>query len=143
MSERDYTVCELGNTPAGNRYTCRPSPVDDPASFVNTGAEGLPPEFRAIGGRFEVRQPTGDGSPVTDRFNQNPYEPLLRPHEQYSFGVLGHYEVNEHFIPFIEANLYSITSASTYSPGGIINNGILANKAGGINCDNPFLSPEQ
>lgn len=142
MADRDYSVCELGNTAAGNTYACRPSPVDDPASFVNTGAAGLPPEFRAIGGQFQVRQPY-TGAPVTDRFNQNPYEPLLRPMEQYSFGVVGHYEVNEHFVPFIEANLYSITSPSDYSPSGIINNGILANKAGGINCDNPFLSAAQ
>jgi outer membrane receptor protein involved in Fe transport len=142
MSERDYTVCELGNTAAGNTYACRPSPVDDPASFVNTGADGLPPEFRAIGGDFEVRQPY-TGAPVTDRFNQNPYEPLLRPIRQYSFGGVAHYEINEHFIPFIETNLYSIDTPSDYSPGGVINNGILANKAGGMNCDNPFLSAAQ
>jgi outer membrane receptor protein involved in Fe transport len=137
MSERDYTTCQLGNAPPdGVTYTCRPSPVDAPASFVNTGAEGLPSEFRVLDGEFALRDP------MTDRFNDQQYEQFLRDQEQLSFGGLAHFEINEHLIPFIESSFYTVDTAGDFSPTGVLNSGIIPN-VGAFNCDNPFFSDQQ
>lgn len=136
MAERDYTTCQLGAAPDGENYVCRPSPVDDPASFVNTGAVGLPPEFRVLDNQFVLRDP------MVDRFNDQQYAQHMRPDERYSFGGLAHYEVNEHLIPYVETNFTHVSTFGDFSPTAVLNNGINPG-VGGFNCDNPFFSDQQ
>ncbi|MEX2123441.1 MAG: TonB-dependent receptor [Woeseia sp.] len=136
MSERDYTTCQLGAAPDGVNYVCRPSPVDDPASFVNTGAVGLPSEFRVLDDQFVLRDP------LTDRFNDQQYAQHMRPDEQYSLGGFAHYEINEHLIPYFESSFTDVGTFGDFSPTAVLNNGIDPG-VGGFNCDNPFFSAQQ
>jgi len=137
MFERDFTTCQLGVvTPGGTSYTCRPSPVDLPASFVNTGAPMLPSEFRVVNGTFALR------NPLVDRYNDQQFAQHMRPDEQYSFGGLAHYTINEHFEPYFEATFNQVNTFGDFSPAAVLNNGINPG-VGGFNCDNPYFSAQQ
>jgi outer membrane receptor protein involved in Fe transport len=136
MAERDFTTCQLGAASDGENYVCRPSPVDDPASFVNTGAAGLPSEFRVLDNQFVLRDP------LVDRFNDQQYAQHMRPDERYSFGGLAHYEINEHLVPYFEGTFTNVSTFGDFSPTAVLNNGINPG-VGGFNCDNPFFSDQQ
>lgn len=136
QDRRDYSTCKLGPAAGGTDFTCNPSPVDVTTSFVNSGAAGLPGEFRVLNDTFAPR------NALVDRFNDQQDAQFQRPDTRYAFGALAHYEINDHFKPFLEMSFTQTRTAADYSAGAVQRNGIDQN-SGGINCDNPFLSAQQ
>ncbi len=135
---RDFSACKFGPATGGESYTCAPSPVGTPASFVTAGAPGLPPQFRvssANGGQFVPL------APYQNYFNDQPYSQLQRPDQRYTFGVLAHEEINEHLAPFLQINFARTHTFSDYSPGAVQTS--RADPTGTINCDNPFLTAQE
>jgi outer membrane receptor protein involved in Fe transport len=137
QADYDYSACALGATGVGgNDFSCSGSATNAPANFTNTGGvPGLPTSFRASDGRFV---------PGSATYNFAPYNYYQRPDERYALGAMAHYEVNENFIPYIEASFMEDRSIAQIAPG-TNSAGIAINAGGisGINCDNPFLSAQQ
>jgi len=137
MSERDYSICQLGgNVSSLSDTTCRPSPVGSPAAFVNTGAAGLPSQFRVFNNQFLPR------NSLVDQYNDQPFDQYLRDQEQTNFGALFKYDISDRATAFFEGNIYQVETVGDFSPTAVLNNGIVA-RVGGLNCDNPYLSDQQ
>ncbi|WP_168694274.1 TonB-dependent receptor domain-containing protein [Sphingomonas flavalba] len=133
---RDYASCRIGAASGGQEYTCNPSPVDTPASFVNTGAPNLLSQFRVLNNEFVPR------NSLVDTYNDVNGGRLQRPDERYMFGGLAHFEVNEHFTPYIEFGFTRDHSGGLEAPGAAQRNAISLTD-GGFNCDNPFFSAQE
>ncbi len=137
QADYDYSACALGATgTGGSDFSCSGSATNAPANFTNAGRiPGLPTSFRATNGTFV---------PGSQTYNFAPYNYYQRPDERYALGAMAHYEVNENFIPYIEASFMEDRSVAQIAPGtnsaGIT---VGAGSISGINCDNPFLSAQQ
>ncbi|WP_136163769.1 TonB-dependent receptor domain-containing protein [Sphingomonas flavalba] len=135
----DYSTCALGATGTdGSEFTCSGSANNAPANLTNAGAgriPQLPVSFRVSNGQFV------DG---TARYNYAPFNYYQRPDERYMLGAMAHYEVNEHFTPYVELSFMDDHSVAQIAPGNN-SGGIFDNSSGlnSINCDNPFLSAQQ
>jgi outer membrane receptor protein involved in Fe transport len=134
QGERDYSLCKLSAVAAGG-YTCAPSTIGNYTTFAVTGVTGLPSSFRADGNQFVARNAN------VDRYNDQPVAQYQRPDRRYTFGANGHFDISEHFVPYFEAGYVHTSTNSDYSPSAAQSAGITS--AGGINCDNPFLSAQQ
>ncbi|MEI9849920.1 MAG: TonB-dependent receptor plug domain-containing protein [Sphingomonas sp.] len=134
--DRDYSSCRLGAATGGQSFTCNSSPVDTPASFVNTARRACLAQFRVFNNQFVAR------NALVDTYNDIVGGQLQRPDERYMLGGMAHYEINEHLVPFLEFGFTNSRTRGIQSPGAVQRNGISAT-AGGFNCDNPFLSAQQ
>lgn len=136
--DRDYSACALGTTNGGQEFTCSGSSTNAIANFLDFQAAvptGL--WFRTTpDGEFIARDF------VSDTFNFNPYNYYQRPDERYTLGAYAHYEVNDYFEPYAELSYMNDRTRAQIAPSGVFGGGI-AGTAGGINCNNPFLSDQQ
>ncbi|GGE14798.1 TonB-dependent receptor [Polymorphobacter glacialis] len=133
----DYSACALGATGVGGTdYTCSGSANNAPANLTNGGRlGGVPTSFRVSNGTFV---------PGTSTYNFAPANYYQRPDQRYMLGALAHYEINAHFVPYLELNFMDDRSVAQIAPGnnsGGIN--VTSSGISGINCDNPFLSAQQ
>lgn len=135
QGQRDYSICKLNPAAGGTAYTCAPSAIGDITTFAVTGVTGLPTTFRASNNQFLARNAN------IDRFNDQAVAQYLRPDQRITLGANGHFEISDALIPFFEFGYVRTKTNSDYSPSAVQNAGIAA--AGGINCDNPFLSAQQ
>jgi iron complex outermembrane recepter protein len=137
QKDYDYSACALGATgPGGANYTCSGSPTNNPANLTNSGGlVNTPTSFRVSEGQFVPGRATYNFAPA------NYYQ---RPDERYMMGALAHYEINNHFTPYLEVHFMDDRSVAQIAPG-TNSAGITVNSSGisGINCDNPFLSAQQ
>ncbi len=133
--DRDFSICKLGAATGGTSYTCAPSPVGAPASFVTTSAPGLPAQFRMANGEFVPR------NTLVDSYNDQGFGQLQRPDQRYTFGFMAHDEINEHLIPFMQVNFARTHTFSDYSPGAVQTG--RADSTGTIGCDNPYLTAQE
>lgn len=134
--DRDFSSCRLGAAAGGHSYTCNPSPISTLASFVNTGAAGLPATFRVLNNQFVA------GNPPVAGFNDIVGGQLQAPDRRFNLGAMGHYEISNRLIPYVEFQYTNSTTDSIQSPGAVQRNGI-SNATGGINCDNPYLTAQE
>ncbi len=92
QGQRDYSSCALGHDfdADGNLYEyCGGSGTADPANFL-------------VNGDFYVSNGDGSFSPGLNLYNYAPINYYQRPDERATAGFMARYEVNEHFIPYIE-----------------------------------------
>ncbi|WP_411819598.1 TonB-dependent receptor [Hyphococcus formosus] len=134
QSERDYSACALGTDgPGGSEYKCGGSGFAYPANLSNSlGIPGLANGFRVDNGEFV------DGSGV---FNYAPYNYYQRPDERYTLGAYAHYDINDHFRPYLELNFMDDRSVAQIAPGTV--SGGINGSTGGLNCDNALFSAQQ
>ncbi len=134
QADYDYSACGLGAAgTGGDQYSCSGSGYNFPANFANTGGlVNVPTQFRADNGSFTAGRRT---------YNFAPFNYYQRPDERFTLGALGHYEINEHVVPYFEVSFMDDKSTAQIAPG-VITGGIFGS-AGGLNCDNPFLSAQQ
>lgn len=134
QADYDYSSCALGTTgPGGGQYSCSGSGFNDPANFSNTsGLTGVPTSFLPRNGEFVAGRET---------FNFAPYNYYQRPDQRYTFGAVGHYEINDHFKPYFEVGFMQDRSTAQIAPGTV--SGGIYGSAGGVNCDNALLSAQQ
>ncbi|WP_442678850.1 TonB-dependent receptor domain-containing protein [Sphingomonas sp. ASY06-1R] len=134
QADYDYSACALGTTGTnGDQFSCSGSGYNFPANFANTGGlVNVPTQFRADNGQFVSGRRTYNFAPA------NYYQ---RPDERYTLGAIGHYEISEHAVPYFEVSYMDDKSTAQIAPG-VITGGIYGS-AGGLNCDNAFLSAQQ
>ncbi|MEX6632289.1 TonB-dependent receptor domain-containing protein [Hyphococcus lacteus] len=134
QSERDYSSCALGTAgPNGSEYKCGGSGFAFPANLSNSlNIPGLANGFRVDNGEFV------DGSGV---FNYAPYNYYQRPDERYTLGAYAHYDINDHFRPYLELNFMDDRSVAQIAPGTV--SGGINGSTGGLNCDNALFSAQQ
>lgn len=137
QKDYDYSACALGAAGTGGTdYSCSGSANNAPANLTNGGRiPGLPTSFRVADGQFV---------PGTSTYNFAPANYYQRPDERYALGAFAHYEITPNFVPYVELNFMDDRSVAQIAPGNN-NGGINVTSSGisGINCDNPFLSPQQ
>lgn len=135
-ADRDYANCALtGAGTDASPYGCGGSSTHSTANLLNVGALDLPTWFSV-----------DDGNTFSDDragfFNYNPLNYFQRPDERYSFGVNGHYEFNKNVEVYTELSFMYNRTFAQIAPSGVFGGGI-AGDAGGINCNNAFLSDQQ
>lgn len=92
QGQRDYSACALGHDidPDGNLYEyCGGSATADPANFL-------------VNGDWYISNGDGSFSPGIYLYNYAPINYYQRPDERVTAGFMARYEVNEHFIPYLE-----------------------------------------
>ena len=134
QGDYDYSSCGLGTTgTGGDTFSCSGSGFNSPANFANTGGlTGVPTQFRADNGSFVSGRRTYNFAPA------NYYQ---RPDERYTLGAIGHYEISEQLVPYFELSYMNDRSTAQIAPGTV--SGGIFGSAGGVNCDNAFLSAQQ
>lgn len=139
--DRDFSVCALQEGPA-NAFSCGGSSTAGPGRFLQTSlvgfAAGQPvyapsgPSFTVSGNQFIPY--VG----ARDAFNYNPYNYFQRPNTRYSFGAFAHYEINEHFDPYLEVMFMDDRTVAQIAPSGAFFGTDFF-----VNCNNPLLSAQQ
>lgn len=134
QANRDYSSCSLAAPKAATPkdFTCGGSGTSYPGTFTA--------DFGA-GSTYTVDSGTGNTFRAfdanTDQYNFGPVNYYQRPDERYSLGVMGHYEVNEHFDVFTQLMFTDYSTVAQIAPSGDFFN------TGTINCDNPLMSTQQ
>ena len=125
----DYSVCTLN--PSGlNTGT-----VDDFAC----GGSGTPAQTRFGGlnrpGTFTLTDANTIIPYVAlrDAFNFAPLNYYRRPSQRYTAGVMAQYEINESFVPYLDAMFMDYSTKAQIAPSGAFF-GVRT-----VNCNNPFL----
>jgi len=133
QGERIGSACAFGTRNNGTQYTCAGSSTTNPARFLNGGPVANPFDFTlgADGSARPFQNPE-------DTYNFAPLNNYIQPNERWSFGAIGHYDVNEHVEAYGEFGYTTNEIVDQIAPAGIF-----AGQTSSINCDNPFLSAEQ
>tara|TARA_R110000868_G_scaffold13622_2_gene63283 strand:+ start:12918 stop:15986 length:3069 start_codon:yes stop_codon:yes gene_type:complete len=139
QANRDYSQCALSTTNGGNDFTCAGSSTNQFTNILDLGSN-LPT------GQWARVDPLTDEfvarNFASDTFNYNPYNHFQRPNERYSFGTFANYDINPYVNAYGEFMFMDNQTNSQIAPSGVFGYGV-AGEAGGINCDNPFLSAQQ
>lgn len=132
QANRDYSACAIAN-PSGalpNNFTCGGSSTSYPGRFTDFATYN-----------FTINSATGNTfrnfSSATDQYNYGPLNYYQRPDERYSLGVMGHYEINEHFDVFTQLMFTDYSTVAQIAPSGDFFS------TSTINCGNPLLSATQ
>ncbi len=144
QSERDFSACALNPTSDGTGRLCGGSGTTSPAqlqAIVQTGSNA--------GANVASFIPNADGSltPYSSSqhaFNFAPTNYYQRPDERYTAGLFAHYEVSDKMEVYSEFGFMNDETVAQIAPAGLFFGG--GPGAGGgylVNCDNPFLSPQQ
>jgi len=132
QANRDYSGCSIGAPAAAtpNNFTCGGSSTTYPGRFTDfaTFDYTINP---ATGNTFQA------WNGATDVYNFGPVNYYQRPDERYSLGVMGHYEINEHFDVFTQLMFTDYSTVAQIAPSGDFFN------TATINCGNPLLSASQ
>ena len=125
----DYSICTLN--PSG----LSTGTVDDFAC----GGSGTPAQARFGGlnipGTYTLT-PANTIIPyvaLRDAFNFAPLNYYRRPSQRYTAGVMAQYEINEHFVPYLDAMFMDYSTQAQIAPSGAFF-GVRT-----VNCDNPLL----
>ena len=150
QANRDYSQCALSTTNEGQDFTCAGSSTNQFANILDvaqgyTIPGGVDPTSQTQTGWARVLDGQGEIGPrnfVSDTFNYNPYNHYQRPNERYSFGAFTNYDINEYVNVYSELMFMDNRTKSQIAPSGVFGYGI-GGGAGGIRCNNPFLSAQQ
>ncbi len=135
QANRDYSACSIGGAGATS-FTCGGSSTNATGRFLSldSGANvtiGTGQTFRPF-------------AAATDQYNFGPINYFQRPDERYSFGALGHYELNEHAEVFTQLMFTDYSTVAQIAPSGaFFGGGPSANGGFNISCTNPLLSSAQ
>ena len=143
QGDRDYSQCALGTRNGGSEFTCSGSSTNEFTNLLNLDGDYVFPNGN---GTARVN-PDGSGefidrNNVTDTFNFNPFNHFQRPNERYNFGVFARYDIADNIEAYSELMFMDNRTNSQIAPSGVFGLGVNGD-AGGINCDNPFLSAQQ
>lgn len=153
QGDRDYSQCALGIS--GDDFTCSGSSTNAIANILDVAPGYVIPgsvtpsvsgeEFQ--GGSAWARVNAADGTLIprnfsTDTFNFNPFNHFQRPNERYNFGTFVNYDISENMEVYGEFMLMDNRTNSQIAPSGVFGLGV-GGDAGGINCNNAFLSAQQ
>jgi len=141
QSQRDYSACALNPTATG--AFCGGSSTTAPARFdimVQSGANAGVPL-----GSFMTNP---DGSlrtfTATDQFNFAPANYYFRPDERYTAGLFAHYDLGETSQVYTEFSFMDDQTFAQIAAAGLFLNGGPGPGSGYlVNCDNPFMTPNQ
>ncbi len=123
QGQRDYASCALGHgfDEDGNVYEyCGGSATADPANFLVNGGF-----YRANG--------DGSFSPGINIYNYAPINYYQRPDERVTAGFSARYEVNEHFIPYVEFMMLDRESSVQIAESGTFGAALT------LPCDTDYL----
>lgn len=132
QANRDYSACAIGAPLPG-------SPKDFSCSGSSTSYPGRFTDFATFD--YTINPATGNtfrpwvGS--RDVYNYGPLNYYQRPDERYSLGVMGNYEINEHFDVFTQLMFTDYSTVAQIAPSGDFFS------TSTINCGNPLLSASQ
>ncbi|MDP1875151.1 TonB-dependent siderophore receptor [Phenylobacterium sp.] len=132
QGDRDYSSCAIAIPAAAtpNNFTCGGSSTAFPGRFT---------DFATFD--FTINPATGNTfmnwSGARDQYNYGPLNYYQRPDERYSLGVMGHYEINEHFDVFTQLMFTDYSTVAQIAPSGDFFS------TATINCGNPLLSASQ
>ena len=153
QGDRDYSQCALGIS--GGDFTCSGSSTNQFANILDVAPGYTIPggitanvegeEFVSADAWARVNPANGELRPrdfATDTFNFNPFNHFQRPNERYNFGTFINYDLSENMEIYGEFMLMDNRTNSQIAPSGVFGLGI-GGGAGGINCNNPFLSAQQ
>ena len=143
-ADRDFSSCGLsGSLDPDVGVVCGGSSTAATGRFrrtQQTGSAGGKPIYGAFGPSVTV-DPAGGFRPfsnIRDRFNFNPFNYFQRPDERYTFGLFGHYEVSDAFVPYVEAMFMDDRTLAQIAPSGAFFGTDFF-----VNCDNPLLTAAQ
>ena len=135
QGRRDFSNCTLQNTGAGVPR-CGGSATANPGTaviFATTTSEGeviVTSTVAALG--------PGTITPfASNLYNFAPLNYFQRPDERYIAGVFADYEISPAIKPYLEFMFMDDHTLAQIAPSGDFGNTLT------INCDNPFMSPEQ
>ncbi|GAA4766017.1 TonB-dependent receptor [Stakelama sediminis] len=145
QAARDYSACALGASASGS-LSCAGSFNSANGSIVSYG-DGTPGYVDPDSGQA---LPYGDGTSLSYQigpnqtiipgytpYNYAPYNYYQRPDERYTAGFFAHYDVSDHFKPYMSGMFMDDRSVAQIAPSGTFGN------VYSINCDNPLLSAQQ
>ncbi|WP_035571313.1 TonB-dependent receptor domain-containing protein [Hyphomonas adhaerens] len=150
QANRDYSQCALSTANDGADFTCAGSSTNQFANLLDVDGDytipGIVDATSQTQSTWSRVIPT-DGTFaardfVTDTFNYNPYNHYQRPNERYSFGTFANYDINEYVNAYTELMFMENRTKSQIAPSGVFGYGV-AGEAGGVRCNNPFLSAQQ
>lgn len=139
QGDRDYSQCALGTRAGGTEFSCVGSSTNQFTNVLDFSGQlptGVWARVNPTNGTFEARDFE------TDTFNFNPFNHFQRPNERYNFGAFVNYDLAENVEFYADLMFMDNQTNSQIAPSGVFGYGV-AGGAGGINCDNPFLSPQQ
>ena len=121
--DRDYSSCDLirGLTACGGSAT---SPQ---GTFLRQGLEGF--DYKVEGHRFVPREGT--------LYNYAPTNYFQRPDTRWTAGLFANYDVHDKVEAYTEFMFMDDRSVAQIAPSGSFFHPDM------LNCDNPFLSPQQ
>lgn len=141
QGDRDYSYC--GYT-AGSSGSCGGSSTSASGRFRKTVPTVLKTAttYAPTGSSFTL-DPAAPGtfrtySSTRDGFNFNPYNYFQRPDERYTFGGFAHYEINEHFDPYLEVMFMDDHTRAQIAPSGAFFGTDFF-----LTCNNPLASASQ
>jgi iron complex outermembrane recepter protein len=139
----DYSTCTLNPAPvsATNSFglACGGSGTPEKTRFggfstANRTLAGLP-----AAGSYSLDPAVGAGRGLrpfvaSDQFNFAPTNYYRRPSTRYTFGAFADYEINEHFVPYIDVMFMDYSTKAQIAPSGAF----FGPRT--VNCDNPLLA---
>ena len=142
QGEYDYGQCALGLRNSGQEFSCVGSPTNAVTNLLDLDTDYFFPN----GSQWARVDPaTGefiDRDFVSDTFNFNPFNHYQRPNERFTGGVFVEYNLSDRSQVYSEFQFMSNRTNAQIAPSGVFGYGV-GGDAGGINCDNPFLSAQQ
>lgn len=154
QGDRDYSACAVNGSSAnstglvcagsatsanGTFFTDYSVGVDDPETVDDPLTLDID-EGNDIGTRGGDVLQIGSGrvfSPGSTAFNYAPYNYFQRPDKRITAGAFAHYEINEHFVPYMEFMFMDDRTKAVIAPSGNFGNTY------SINCDSPLMSAQQ
>ncbi len=139
QGDRDYSQCALGTRAGGTEFSCVGSSTNEFTNVLDFSGQ-LP---TGVWARLDPATDTFIARDFSsDTFNFNPFNHFQRPNERYNFGTFLNYDLAENVEFYADLMFMDNQTNSQIAPSGVFGYGV-AGDAGGINCDNPFLSPQQ
>ncbi|MBK5912378.1 hypothetical protein CCR85_12875 [Rhodothalassium salexigens] len=132
QGDRISSACALGTANQGRDFACIGSSTTAPALFSDFGQAEVPFEF-TLDGQGGIRP----FNPETDTFNFAPLNHFIRPGERFSGGAFVRYNVFGDSEAYMDFAFHDDRTTAQIAPAGNFF------QTDTINCDNPFLSPQQ
>ena len=125
----DYSTCTLNpsglSTGTVDDFACGGSGTPAQARF---GGLNIPGTYTLLPNNSLTRYVA-----LRDAFNFAPLNYYRRPSQRYTAGVMAQYEINEHFVPYLDAMFMDYSTKAQIAPSGAFF-GVRT-----VNCDNPLL----
>lgn len=125
QANRDYSACAVNAS--GDGLVCAGSATSANGTFYLADDSAV-----TVGPGNTFVPWTSDGL-----FNYAPYNHYQRPDKRFTLGAFAHYEVSEHFTPYLELMFMDDSSIAQIAPSGDFGNTTW------VNCDNPLMSDQQ